>query len=192
MNASNSEPMQVGDPGRDGRSRQTNGFRQTGSFVPSDGLGKSNDYGKLISIPRVAISPGRMRVFVHIEDGAPRQTTDDIAAKACEAYPTLPIHSCINSKGPTFGDVMGCTSIPHLLEHLIIAEQARSLESAGEARSDVTLVGTTQWVSKCDAVTEVNFVDDLEAVAALNRVHAFLEGLLADCASSGQPGLSRR
>ena len=136
-----------------------------------------------ISAKRVDVFPGRLRILVQLSDGVSRWTTEDLVAAACDAYPTLPLHSCINSKGPTFGDVAVGTLVPHLLEHLIIAEQVRL---AGEGRiglpssvaPEVTFVGTTEWreggPQAGEAVVEVSFVDDLQALKALSNALEFL------------------
>lgn len=102
-----------------------------------------------------------------------------MAAAAYEDYPTLPLHSCINSKGPTFGDVAVGTSVPHLLEHLVIAEQVRLVEQGtGRVLHDATFVGTTEWCKggpqAGEAIVEVSFVDDLQALEALSNALEFL------------------
>lgn len=140
------------------------------------------DFKGKISAKRVDVFPGRLRVLVQLSDGASRWTTEELVAAAFDAYPTLPLHSCINPKGPTFGDVAVGTSVPHLLEHLIIAEQVRL---AGEGRiglpsvaPEVTFVGTTEWreggPQAGEAVVEVSFVDDLQALKALSNALEFL------------------
>lgn len=149
-----------------------------------------------ISIPRVEVFPNRLRILVRLGKDAPRSTTAPMIGKAVEAYPTLLAHSCINSQGPTFGDVAVGTSVPHLLEHLIIAAQVSLVNArldaeapaiAGEGSSALeaaTFVGTTEWVASSDgdtareAVVEVSFVDDLEAITALSHALAFLNACL--------------
>lgn len=140
-------------------------------------------FKRKISAKRVDVFPGRLRILVQLSDGALRWTTEELVAVACDAYPTLMLHSCINSKGPTFGDVAVGTSVPHLLEHLVIAEQVRL---SGEGRNDlpssvapeVTFVGTTEWIEggpqAGEAVVEVSFVDDLQALKALSNALEFL------------------
>lgn len=125
-----------------------------------------------ITVPKIEIFPGRLRLLVQLSNDAPRFTDETMIAKAREAHPTLLIHSCINAKGPTFGDVAVGTSLPHLLEHLIIAEQVRN------AGNDATFVGTTAWTSSGpdagEAIVEVSFVDDLKALEALRNALTFL------------------
>ena len=132
----------------------------------------------MISARRVDVFPGRLRILVQLSDGASRWTTEELVAAACDAYPTLPLHSCINSKGPTFGDVAVGTSVPHLLEHLIIAEQVRLAGEGRVAEGEAAFVGTTEWCEGGpqvgEAVIEVSFVDDLQALRALSNALAFL------------------
>ncbi len=131
-----------------------------------------------ISAKRVDVFPGRLRILVQLSDGISRWTNEELVAAACDAYPTLPLHSCINSKGPTFGDVAVGTSVPHLLEHLIIAEQVRLAGEGRVAEGEATFVGTTEWreggPQAGEAVVEVSFVDDLQALRALSNALAFL------------------
>lgn len=138
-----------------------------------------------IAIARVEVFPGRLRAFVRLAEDASRYVDESMYAGACGAYPTLPLHSCINSKGPTFGDVAVGTSVPHLLEHLVIAEQVRL---AGEGRdglppAQATFVGTTAWTeggaALGEAVVEVSFVDDLAAIEALSRSLMLANDLLS-------------
>lgn len=156
-----------------------------------------------VSIPKVEVFPGRLRLFVSMADDAPRFTDEALMNRAFAEYPTLGMHSCINSKGPTFGDVAVGTSIPHLLEHLIIAEQVIDANSKGTAADDpsiasarinegngdsrghakeATFVGTTKWddggAEAGHAVVEVSFIDDLQALAALKRALSFLNRAL--------------
>lgn len=125
-----------------------------------------------ISVPRIEVFPGRIRLLTRLPANAPRFADEALIAKAYESYPTLPIHSCINSKGPTFDDVAVGTSIPHLIEHLVIAEQVRI------ASEDATFVGTTHWTEAGskggEAIVEVSFLDDLQAFEALRNALAFL------------------
>lgn len=141
-----------------------------------------------------------------------------------------------NPDSPTFAAVIGNTSLPHVLEHLIIDEQVRDAETSrpNSARSeserlavpappaapfpparapsfsalsnptspapapsdpiparpapipsvapftDVTFVGTTEWLDEAAGLArvEVNFTDDLVALRALRSALAFLNEVL--------------
>lgn len=133
---------------------------------------------KSVRITSMLVGSGRLSVTVQLEGGAPSRTTPDLLDALLPFYPTLPYHTCINGHGPTFEYVMNRTSLPHLLEHLIIAEQL------GDPRTPdpMTFVGTTAWVNESEgsARIEVNFLDDLIALGALQRAVASLERALRD------------
>ena len=81
------------------------------------------------------------------------------------------------SEYPAFGDVMRETSVPHLLEHIIIDEQVRDESTPPHA----VLVGTTAWLDEREgrARIEVNFTDDLVALRALREAVVFVnEGMV--------------
>lgn len=128
---------------------------------------------------KVFITYARMRVIVAFDTNEPRYTNPEIALKALKVCPSLKIHSCINSHGPTFGDVIESTSMAHLLEHLMIAEQSKMAEEKGI--DDVTFVGNTHWIDEESGIAEVqvSFIDDLDAAKslsnALNAIRAFCD-----------------
>lgn len=118
---------------------------------------------------KVIITYGRMRVIAVFEPDEARYTDPNIASVALREYPSLGVHSCINSQGPTFRDVIENTSFAHLLEHLMIAEQ--SMLAAEKGIKDVTFVGNTHWVDEARGIAEVqvSFIDDLDAISALSK-----------------------
>lgn len=137
-----------------------------------------------IAVTKIDVFPERLRLSVRLSDETPRFADESLITKACNEYPTLPLHSCINTKGPTFGDVAIGTSLPHLLEHLVIAEQVRM------AHIDATFVGTTHWAEDGpagrDAIVEVSFLDDLQAFEALRSALAFLNESISGTGSITQ------
>lgn len=127
-------------------------------------------------IDKVIITYGRMRAIVSFEPDEERFTDERIAALALEMHPLLRVHSCINSKGPTFGAVIGDTTKSHLLEHMVIAEQTEMAKDKGI--EDATFVGFTHWVDEEKGIAEVqvSFLDDLDATKALSDSLAAIEG----------------
>lgn len=83
-----------------------------------------------LSVEHVTVRTGRLSVLVRVAAGTPRFSSPDLAARLCERFPTLPFHACVNEAGETFGCVMGSTSLPHVLEHLVIDLQVRASASA--------------------------------------------------------------
>lgn len=136
-----------------------------------------------LHLDRVVVRPGRLRLEVSLVGQATRGTTDTIAQQAIARYPTIQAHSCINEQGPVFGDVIFHTSIPHLLEHMIIEEQLAETATTSaslQTREERTLVGTTHITrSHAHAVIEVSFFDDLIAVRATRRALDALNEMLA-------------
>lgn len=54
------------------------------------------------------------------------QTNSQLINALLVRYPTLLHHACVNDEGDTFAAVADHTSLPHLLEHLVIALQVES------------------------------------------------------------------
>ena len=128
-----------------------------------------------VVVDSVTISPGRMKVALHII-GDRLYTDADFASKLLARFPSLGHHACKNDFGPHFSDVIASTSIAHVLEHLIIDAQLRSKS----APLDKTLVGWTHWVDEGRGLAEieVSFFDDVIAVCALNDSVSLLNELL--------------
>lgn len=125
-----------------------------------------------VSVEHVRISGGRLSLLVRMAPNAPQEVSPGLLAAALDRWPTLPFHACVNEEGSTFGAVMGATSVPHLLEHLIIDEQARDAATP----AGLILTGTTEWLDKEGGLArvEVNFADDLAALRALNEASTFV------------------
>ncbi|MEG0096626.1 MAG: hypothetical protein RR671_03990 [Raoultibacter sp.] len=102
---------------------------------------------------------------------ADAMTTPLLAARVQHVFPSLSHHTCVNDEGDTFGAVIDHTSLPHLLEHLVIDLQTREA-----AAPRAVFVGTTQWLDKMHtkARVEVNFADDLVALRAFRDSCEFL------------------
>lgn len=126
-----------------------------------------------VRVTDIRVRPDRLVLTVQCAPGV-RATTPALAKALVAAAPTLPAHACVNECGPTFGAVLGRTSVPHVLEHLIIDAQARAV---GEG---ATFVGTTTWLDEAagTARVEVSYTDDLMALAAVKRALSLLNGLL--------------
>ena len=126
-----------------------------------------------IEVLSVAMKRGRMVVLLRV-DGE-RQTSRALAERILSDRPNLAFHACRNACGPHFHDVIERTSIPHLLEHVIVDEQIR----AEEEGSDRLFVGTTMWTDEAqgEARVEVSFGNDMVALAALRTALAYLEAV---------------
>lgn len=128
-----------------------------------------------VSVTAVTISPDRVRLELALAPDAPRMTTPGIAEQALAAFPDLGAHTCINAQGPTFASVIAETSIPHLLEHLIIDAQA----SDAATPEGATFTGITRWRDEKAgvAVVEVGLLDDVVAMRAVKAALGFLNAI---------------
>lgn len=70
------------------------------------------------------------RVVCDVRVEGPWQTTPQLISALLVRYPTLLHHACVNDEGETFAAVADHTSLPHLLEHLVIAMQVEAEEKA--------------------------------------------------------------
>lgn len=110
------------------------------------------------------------------------QTTPQLIEAVLEYYPTLLHHTCVNDEGDTFAAVADHTSLPHLLEHLVIAMQVEAEEeSMNVSSASTTFVGTTEWTDlrAARARVEVNYRDDLIALRAFSEAIDLINRSLA-------------
>lgn len=121
----------------------------------------------MLRIDSIRVRKDRMVIEVVLDGDSPLRTTPDLVRLLLPSYPYLLQHACVNEKGETFGAVAFDTSIPHLLEHMVIEEQVR-LEGDAQG-SPRTYVGKTRWISGREprARIEVSYANDLIALHAL-------------------------
>ena len=133
-----------------------------------------------IQVREVIVRTGRLVVELAIPDERFRYTTPRLAAFAIGQYPDLPHHACVNHVGHTFGDVIEQTTVPHLIEHLVISMQVH-----GGATGDSLFVGTSEWTNEeaGEARVEVGFKDDLAALRAFNEATQFVNTAVLTCLS---------
>ena len=133
-----------------------------------------------IQMRTITVRTGRMLCDIEIAEERYRNTSPRLAAFVADQYPDLPHHACVNDVGHTFGDVIENTSVPHLLEHLVISWQVRERQAG-----DPTFIGTTEWLDEEAGVAriEVGFKDDLVALRAFNEATQFLNTAVLTCLS---------
>lgn len=117
-----------------------------------------------LTITRLLVRADRIVCEVALAPSAPRTTSPALMERILPAFPTLLHHACVNDAGTTFSAAMMHTSLPHLLEHMVIDLQVRTTEHATNA----VFVGTTEWIDEAAgrARIEVSFADDLVALRA--------------------------
>jgi hypothetical protein len=114
-------------------------------------------------IESLRVGRDRVTAAVRVRDAAFADTNPQVARRAIAQRPNLPIHSCVNGTGPAFGDVIGHTPLPHLLEHVVV-----DLQAAASADPDRVFTGATRWTDRASgrAEVQVSYADDLVALRA--------------------------
>lgn len=137
------------------------------------GQGDGTEYALRIEMLRVRT--GRIEASVRVSSACFKNTSPALVVACLGCFPTIASHSCRNGVGPTFGHVMNATSVPHLLEHLVIDAQARATTN-----EDVVFTGTTQWSAEDPlvATVSVSYLDDLVALSAFKQAASFLDDAL--------------
>lgn len=157
-----------------------------------------------IRIKRLEVRRGHLTCLVEFAPQVPRFTSKALVDRVLPAFPALLRHACVNGSGRTFGDVIECTPVPHLLEHMVVDLQVREM-AKGEApvaapiskpsepdasaspasASDTPIVGTSEWVDEAAGLARIDasFADDQvalralrDAVRALNNALSVMEG----------------
>lgn len=148
-----------------------------------------------IRTEHIVIQNDRLIFEVHIPEARFRTTNKQLIRLIEESFPYLSRHACVNNAGNTFGAVMEHTSVPHLLEHLIIDLQTERVVPTQQAEhknrpdcqqtkptptEDFLFVGTTEWIDERagKARIEVNFTDDLIALRCFSDALELLNKLL--------------
>ena len=115
-------------------------------------------------------------------------------------YPKIKEHACRNSHGPRFDDCIETTSIPHILEHIILEElshdstrkgAAVSLRNASDKpesqptslysldKGMKTFVAKTSNLGGGVAKIELKYYDDISTLRAIKRATRSLNELLS-------------
>ena len=80
-------------------------------------------------IVTIEVRSDRLVAHVEVSDERFCFATPALIADLLPRFPNILSHTCVNERGETFMNVAANTSIPHVLEHLVIDEQARLDES---------------------------------------------------------------
>ena len=139
-----------------------------------------------LSIERMTVRADRIVCDVSLAPAAPRFTSPAMAERVRAAFPDVAHHACVNEEGDTFAAVMDRTSLPHVLEHLVISLQVRAeaeraaAPGADEDCASTVFVGTTEWTDEFAGLArvEVSFADDLVALRAFRDATRFLNNAL--------------
>ena len=128
--------------------------------------------GHVLEFRSIRVMTGRLVCEVAVDDASMRYATPAIADALLAERPNLGLHSCINDQDAPFASIMGETSIPHLLEHLVIDIQTERCSDDASV-----FVGTTEWLDEEAGLAKIqlSFADDLEALRALREAARILE-----------------
>ena len=127
-----------------------------------------------VTVERIRVAHDRVMALLRMRDAVHVLTTPKMARCACQAFPDLPHHACVNGHGPTFAAVMDHTPVPHLVEHLVVDMQVRAC-----GNPDLIFTGATRWEDRAQGLArvEVSYEDDLVAIQAFRDAVAFVNGL---------------
>ena len=107
-----------------------------------------------------------------------------LAEALLQKYPFIKEHACKNSHGPAFGDCIQTTSVPHILEHVILEEckdyYAKNKVSDFSGKNKL-FVGKTTNLSEDLAKIELKYYDDIFMLNAINRATTELNNMLNNC-----------
>ncbi len=162
---------------------------------------------EIVCIERIVVKRDRITCFVCFPYPNMRYTTPHVAEALLQRLPNLSHHACVNECGNTFGAVIKHTSLPHVLEHLVIDVQVgvemSHVQHTGEALCtgkpfakkdcwsgdknalDASLyVGISEWIDENtgSARIEFSFIDDLVALRALRDAADILNRVCGRCA----------
>ena len=133
-------------------------------------------------IEHIQVRPDRMEVTIRVRSEQFAYTNNRIIEEVLSHFPSLGMHACRNHKGRLFADVMNHTSVPHLLEHMVVDGQTRRTQ-----KEDRIFTGTTQWSREDPLVALVvfSYEDDLVALDVLNQCVALLNAILLASIKAG-------
>lgn len=133
-------------------------------------------------VEHIQVRPDRMEVTIRVRSEQFAYTNNRIIEEVLSHFPSLGMHACRNHKGRLFADVMNHTSVPHLLEHMVVDGQTRRAQ-----KEDRIFTGTTQWSREDPLVALVvfSYEDDLVALEVLNQCVALLNAILLASIKAG-------
>jgi hypothetical protein len=141
--------------------------------TPPDAAGGESQAPRLV-LESLRVRRDRVIATVRVGNPALATTTPQLARRLVRIRPDLPIHACVNGRGPTFGAVIANTPIPHVLEHVVI-----DLQTAACKDPNRVFTGVTRWIDRRAgrAQVEVSYADDLVCLRAFRDAMELLNSL---------------
>lgn len=130
-----------------------------------------------LRVESIRVRADRIEIKVCVRYEGYAYTNTALMQRVLKDHPSLALHACRNHKGTLFSDVMYDTSVPHLLEHMVVDGQTRA------ARDEQRIfTGTTQWDAhdRLKAHVVVSYEDDLVALRVLNECVTYLNEILSE------------
>lgn len=147
---------------------------------------KDNQGRSYLALEECRVRVGRIECVVQVFPPS-SVSSAELINEILRDFPRLADHTCVNGWGECFSAVMQQTSLPHLLEHLIIEiqlhtyqKQNSSLQRQETTSKRLTFTGATHWndTEQTHATVAVSFIDDLVALRALRDALAYLNAKL--------------
>ena len=153
-----------------------------------------------IILKNITFKEDRALIKVQVEGCLTPKSRVKLCQLLCKKYPKIVNHACRNSKGPTFGDCVETTSIPHILEHIILEELSHDSTRKGAAvslrntfdkpegqppslysldKGMKTFVAKTSNLGGGVAKIELKYYDDISTLQAIKRATSSLNELLS-------------
>ncbi len=128
-----------------------------------------------LTIERLEVRRDRIVATVRVDPAKPN-STPRLAHALTSVLPDLPRHACVNSEGDYFASVMDHTSLPHVLEHVVIDLQTSAFATTDPDR---VFTGVTRWTDSSHgrATVEVSYHDDVTAIRAFRDAARLLNSL---------------
>ncbi|MGI6534967.1 MAG: cyanophycin synthetase family protein [Eggerthellaceae bacterium] len=128
-----------------------------------------------LAIERLEVRRDRIVATVRVDPAHPN-STPRLARALTSVLPDLPRHACVNPEGDYFAAVMDHTSLPHVLEHVVIDLQTSAFAAADPDR---VFTGVTRWTdaARGTATVEVSYHDDVTAIRAFRDAASLLNRL---------------
>lgn len=121
----------------------------------------------------------KYRIICTVKIEGDKYSNSAIKDKLLEIKPSLKKHSCKNANNEPLSSVLDTTSIPHILEHLIIDNQ---IQYRNNEEDDVSILGTTEWINEDEGIAKIefSFYDDVTALKSINEAQNLLNSLISD------------
>lgn len=130
-----------------------------------------------VRIEAIRVRADRIEASVAVSSERYRMSDPALVRRCLRFAPTMVHHVCRNEVGPLFSFVMESTSVPHLLEHMVIDAQTRCAHNASRV-----FTGATQWdeMGSLTATVSLSYEDDLETLRCLSQAVSFLNDALIE------------